>query len=65
VEPKVINGNIALLLKLVGPLPSVLVLDILPFWADAGFEEMVVGFEGEFGGGCDIVLYVYQCCTEG
>ena len=55
-EPEVVDGNVALLLELVGPLSAVLVLDILPFGADAGFEEVVVGFEGEFGGGCDVVL---------
>ena len=55
-EPQLVDGDISLLLELVGPFSTVLVLLILPFRADAFFEEMVVGFEGEFGGGSDVVL---------
>ena len=33
-----------------------LVLRIFPFRLDAGFEEVVIGFEGEFGGRTDVVL---------
>jgi hypothetical protein len=34
----------------------VLVLDVLPFWPDAFLEEMVVGFEREFGDWSNVVL---------
>jgi hypothetical protein len=34
----------------------VLVLGVFPFGADAFLEKVVVGFEGEFGGGGDVVL---------
>jgi len=33
-----------------------LVLGILPFWANVLLEEMVVGLEGELGNGSDVVL---------
>ena len=38
------------------PFAAVLVLWIFPFRLDAGFEEVVIGFEGEFGGRTDVVL---------
>ena len=55
-EPELINWDVALLLELVGPLSTVLVLLILPFRSNAFLEEVVVGFEGEFGGGSNVVL---------
>ncbi len=58
-EPQLVNGDIALLLELIGPFSTVLVLNILPFWSYAFLEEMVVGFEGELGRWSDIVL-VYK-----
>jgi hypothetical protein len=56
VEPKLVDRDASLVLELVRPLSAVLVLDILPFWADAFLKEMVVGFKGEFRDGSDIVL---------
>jgi hypothetical protein len=56
VEPELVDGYVALLLELVGPLAAVLVLDILPFGADAFLEEVVIGLEGQFGGGSNVVL---------
>jgi hypothetical protein len=35
-----------------------LILNVLPFRADAFLEEMVVGFEGEFGDGSNVVLFI-------
>lgn len=54
VEPGVIVRLATL--ESVGPAAAVLVLQILPFRANAFFEEMVVGLLGEFGGGGDVVL---------
>lgn len=55
-EPQLVYRDVALLLELVGPLSTVLVLLIFPLGADAFFEEVIIGFEGEFGGGSDVVL---------
>ena len=33
-----------------------LVLGVLPLWPHALLEEVVVGLEGEFGDGSDVVL---------
>jgi hypothetical protein len=55
-KPELVNRNAALILELVGPLSAVLILDILPFWPNAFLEEMVVGFEGEFGDRSNVVL---------
>ena len=55
-QPQLVDGNIALLLKLIGPFSSVLVLDILPFWSDAFFKEVVVGLESELGDRSNVVL---------
>lgn len=35
-----------------------LVLEILPFRANAFLEKVVIGLEGQFGGGSDVVLVV-------
>jgi hypothetical protein len=56
VEPQLIDGDIALLLELIGPLSAMLVLLIFPLGANAFFEEVVVGLEGEFGGRSDVIL---------
>ncbi len=57
-KPELVNRNAALILELVGPLSAVLILDILPFWPNAFLEEMVVGFEGEFGDGSNVILFI-------
>jgi hypothetical protein len=56
VEPELVDRDAALVLELVRPFSTVLVLDVLPFGSDAFLEEMVVGFEGEFGDRSDVVL---------
>ena len=56
VEPELVDGDGTLFFELVGPFAPVLVLEIFPFGPDALLEEVVVGFEGEFGGGADVVL---------
>jgi len=33
-----------------------LVLLVLPFWSNAFLKEVVIGFEGQFGDGSNIVL---------
>lgn len=45
-QPEFVDGDLALVFELVGPFSAVLVLRVLPFGADALFEEVVVGFEG-------------------
>ena len=55
-EPELVDGGRALVFELVGPLTAVFILRVFPFGADALFEEVVVGFEGEFGGGGYVVL---------
>lgn len=61
VEPEFVDGDGALVLEGVGPFAAVFVLLVFPFGADAFFEEVVVGFEAEFGGGSDVVLDItYQ-----
>jgi hypothetical protein len=56
VEPELVDRDAALVLELVRPLSAVLVLDVLPFWSDAFLKEMVVGFEGEFRYGSNVIL---------
>lgn len=63
-KPELIDRNVALLLELVRPLSTVLVLLILPFRSNAFLEEMIVGLEGQFGGGSNVVLD-YFVSTEG
>lgn len=57
VQPEVVDRDGALVLKLVGPLAAVLVLRVLPLRSYALLEEVVVGFEAQFGGRRDVVLY--------
>lgn len=54
VEPSLVVCLAAL--ESVRPTASVLVLWILPLWADAGLEEVVVGLLGELRGRSDVVL---------
>lgn len=70
VQPEIINRNRALVLELVGPLATVFVLRVFPFWSYALLEEMVVGLETEFGGRRDVVLdkesqYAEISCSVG
>lgn len=55
-QPKIVNGNRALVLELVGPLATVLVLRVFPLRSYALLEEVVVGLEAQFGGRRDVVL---------
>lgn len=55
-KPELVDGDLTLVFELVGPFPAVLVLCVFPFGPDAFLEEVVVGFEAEFGGWCDVVL---------
>lgn len=56
VQPEVVDGG-GFALEAVGPFAAVFVLGVFPFGADAFLEEVVVGFEGEFGDGRDVVLW--------
>lgn len=55
-QPEFVDGDGALLFELVGPFAAVLVLRVFPFGADTAFEEVVVGFKGEFRGRSYVVL---------
>lgn len=55
-EPKSVDVDKFLVLKLIGPFATVLVLGILPFGADSTLKEVVVGLLCELGGGGDVVL---------
>lgn len=55
-EPDVVDGDFGFLFVGVGPAAAVFVLDVFPFGADAGFEEVVVGFDADLGGWGDVVL---------
>lgn len=46
VQPQVIDVDELLVAEREGPFATVLVVEILPLWADAGLEEMVVGLLG-------------------
>lgn len=61
-EPQTIDIDVALVLILVRPLATVLVLGILPLRADTFLKKVVVGLEGEFGNGCDVVLNMLEFC---
>ena len=56
VQPHLVDVDVPLVLEGVGPLATVLVLSVLPFWADAGFEKVVIGLQGKVGDGGNIVL---------
>lgn len=58
VEPKLVDIDGLLVLELKSPLSAVLVLRVLPFWADTLLEEMVIGFLCKVGGRSDVVLRV-------
>ena len=62
VQPKVIDRGRALVFELVRPFAAVFVLRVFPFGADAFVEEVVVGFQRQFGSGTDIVL---ECERDG
>ena len=55
-EPEGVDVDGSLVFEGVGPFTAVLVLGVFPFWSDALFEEVVVGFETEVAAGCDVVL---------
>ena len=55
-KPELVDGDVALLFELIRPLSTMFVLLIFPFGADTFLEEVVVGFEGEFRGGSNVVL---------
>lgn len=55
-QPELVDGDGALFFEMVGPFAAVLVLRIFPFGADAFLEKVVVGFQGELGRRCDVVL---------
>lgn len=57
VKPQIIDGDGALVAELEGPFSTVLVLGIFPFWTDAFLEEVIVCFQAEFGGRCDVILW--------
>lgn len=56
VQPQVVDVDAALVFELVGPFATVFVLRVLPLRSHAGFEEVVIGLEGEVGDWCDVVL---------
>lgn len=56
VEPEIVDRYGALVFERVGPLATVLVLGVFPLGTDALLEEMVVGFQAQFRGRCDVVL---------
>lgn len=63
-KPQLIDGCGTLVFELVRPFAAVLVLGIFPFGADALFEKMVIGFEGQFGGRSDVVLEIVSRVTQ-
>jgi hypothetical protein len=56
VEPEFVDRNVLLILELVGPFSTVLILLILPFRPNTFLEKVVVGLEGQFGDGRNVVL---------
>ena len=54
-KPEVVDATLALLSS-VGPLAAVLVLRVFPLRAHSLLEEVVVGFDGQFGGLGYVVL---------
>lgn len=55
-EPGIVDVDGSLVLELVGPLSSMLILDILPLWTDALLEKMIIGLQREIRDGLDVVL---------
>lgn len=55
-QPELIDRSGTFVFELVGPFPTMLVLRIFPFRADAFLEKVVVGLEGELGDRRDVVL---------
>lgn len=55
-QPEFVDRGGSLVFELVGPFAAVFVLRVFPFGADAAFEEVIVRFQGEFGGWGDVVL---------
>ena len=49
VKPEIIDRNTTLILELICPFTTVLVLSVFPFRANTGLEEVVIGFQTEFG----------------
>ena len=60
VQPEGVDGCGAAF-EAVGPFAAVFVLGVFPFGTHAALEEVVVRFEGQFGGGGDVIL----CDSEG
>lgn len=58
VQPQLVDVDGLLVLELEGPLSTVLVLRVLPFWTDTFLEEMVIGFLRKIGGRSDVVLHL-------
>ena len=56
VQPKLVDGNGALIFEAVCPFAPVLILRVFPLGTHAVLEEMIIGFEREFRRGCDVVL---------
>jgi len=56
VQPQVVNVGGLLVLELVCPFAAVLVLGVFPLGTDTLLEEVVIGFDGESGRGCNVVL---------
>lgn len=56
VQPELVNVDSTFVPELVGPLSSVLVLDIFPLGTDTLLEKVIVGLERKVGGLGDIVL---------
>lgn len=46
-QPDIVDWDVALVLELVGPLATVLILDILPLRSYAFLEKMVVRLESK------------------
>ncbi len=55
-EPELVDGDAALILEGIRPFAAMLILQILPFWPNAGLEEMVIGLLGQFRDRGNVVL---------
>lgn len=56
VQPKIIDRHRLLVLERVRPFATVFVLLVLPLRSHALLEEVVVGFQSQLRGWCDVVL---------